>query len=144
MNIIAKENNKPTIKTEAAAPAPHPSIMINRVGIHNEDQFTATPTTFEQMCAYFSRVCRLPHQTISGDTYTSMKKNAEDWYSNMTEEQRKQLAEAYNNLDTINEITYPPIYPEEMDKLEFGSYKKKGRIITLLPSGEKRYLAKTQ
>lgn len=84
--------------TNKVEPSVHPSIMINRIGVYYADRFTKNPKTLIEKCCYFRICCRLPHQDLGNDAFASMKKNAEEWYSTMNNEERNELIRYYGGL----------------------------------------------
>lgn len=103
MNIVVKENNNPKIKTDAAATThigtlPSASIMINRVGVYYANKYSKQPQDLLSKCAYFRVHCRMPEQKIEGDTFTSMKKNAEQFYNGLPLLERNKLQTYYEGL----------------------------------------------
>ena len=76
-----------------------PSVMINRVGVFYADQYSRNPQTLKEKCAYFRAHARiLPHQTIGGDTFESMKANAAEFYNTLSPIEKKNLQELYEAL----------------------------------------------
>ena len=77
----------------------HPSIMMNRIGVYYAKYFTKNPKTLLEKCVYFRITGKvLPHQTISDDVLSSMKKNAEEFYRTLTAVEKEELSNYYGAL----------------------------------------------